>query len=139
MLVVVLTVLFAPLTPPWGEWQQCALVALAHGRWGMCKSEVFCALDRLTLPLHCVLHERVPSNRLEVTKRRCVVAEKFISPDWQEQADEQWNEERLIDADGELILIRFKGKPSKERYEFIRDYLDFKIKHMRPREGHQLG
>ena len=67
------------------------------------------------------------------------MAEKFISPDWQKEPDEQWNEERLIDADGELILIRFKGKPSQERYEFIRDYLDFKIKHMRPRAGHQLG
>jgi hypothetical protein len=67
------------------------------------------------------------------------VAEKFISPAWQEQQDEQWIEERLIDADGELILIRFKGKPSQERYEFIRDYLDFKIKHMRPGLGHQPG
>jgi hypothetical protein len=67
------------------------------------------------------------------------VAEKFISPDWREQPDEQWSEERLIDADGELILIRFKGKPSQERYEFIRDYLDFKIKRMRSGLGHQPG
>jgi hypothetical protein len=83
----------------------------------------------------------VVSDRVEVIKsvRRCVVAERFISPVSQERPDEQWNEERLIDADGELILIRFKGKPSQQRYEFIRDYLDFKIKHMRSGAGHQLG
>jgi hypothetical protein len=67
------------------------------------------------------------------------VAEKFISPVWPEQPNEQWNEERLIDADGEPILIRFKGKPSQQRYEFIRDYLDFKIKHMRSGAGHLPG
>jgi hypothetical protein len=42
-----------------------------------------------------------------------------------------WREERLLDEAGEEIFIRYKGDPSKERYEFIRDYLDFKIKRMK--------
>lgn len=46
-----------------------------------------------------------------------------------------WEEERLIDDDGELILIRYKGKPSQERYAYIRDYLDFKLKRMRGSGG----
>jgi hypothetical protein len=29
------------------------------------------------------------------------------------------------------IFMRYKGEPSKERYEFIRDYLDFKLKRMK--------
>jgi hypothetical protein len=32
---------------------------------------------------------------------------------------------------GEEIFVRYKGEPSKERYEFIRDYLDFKLKRMK--------
>jgi hypothetical protein len=31
-----------------------------------------------------------------------------------------------LDEEGEEIFVRYKGEPSKERYEFIRDYLDFK-------------
>jgi hypothetical protein len=65
------------------------------------------------------------------------VAEKFISPVRLEQPGEQWSEERLIDADGKLILIRYKGKPSRERYAYIRDYLDLKIRRMKV-SGHQL-
>ena len=42
-----------------------------------------------------------------------------------------WREERLLDENGEEIFVRYKGEPSKERYEFIRDYLDFKLKRMK--------
>ncbi|MFG1320592.1 hypothetical protein [Xanthobacter autotrophicus] len=43
---------------------------------------------------------------------------------------EGWSEERLIDDGGDEIKIRYKGSPSRERYEFIRDYLDFKIQRL---------
>jgi hypothetical protein len=39
-----------------------------------------------------------------------------------------WKEERLIDDQGGEIFISYQGDPSIARYEFIRDYLDFKIK-----------
>ena len=39
-----------------------------------------------------------------------------------------WKEERLIDDDGGEIFISYQGDPSTARYEFIRDYLDFKVK-----------
>ncbi len=42
-----------------------------------------------------------------------------------------WQQERLIDDGGEEILIRYKGEASINRYEFIRDYLDFKIKRLK--------
>jgi hypothetical protein len=42
-----------------------------------------------------------------------------------------WREERLLDEAGEEIFVRYKGDPSKKRYEFIRDYLDFKVKRMK--------
>ena len=45
-----------------------------------------------------------------------------------------WTEEPLTDEVGELILIRYRGKPNRRRYEFIRDYLDLKIKRFE-REG----
>jgi hypothetical protein len=63
------------------------------------------------------------------------VAEKFVLPFRHELPEELWNEERLIDADGETIFIRFKGKPSLERYQFIRDYFDLKIQRMRAGSG----
>jgi len=43
-----------------------------------------------------------------------------------------WKEERLIDDAGEETFISYKGEPSVERYEFIRDYLDFRIKRLKP-------
>lgn len=42
-----------------------------------------------------------------------------------------WREERLLDEAGEEIFVRYKGELSKERYEFIRDYLNFKVKRMK--------
>lgn len=45
--------------------------------------------------------------------------------------DGGWQQERLIDDGGEEILIRYKGEASISRYEFIRDYLDFKIKRLK--------
>lgn len=47
------------------------------------------------------------------------------------EAAEGWEEEHLIDDDGELIKIRYRGKPTQRRYEFIRDYLAFKIGRMK--------
>jgi hypothetical protein len=41
-----------------------------------------------------------------------------------------WIEETLIDDGGEEIKLRYQGKATVERYAFIRDYLDFKIKRL---------
>lgn len=41
-----------------------------------------------------------------------------------------WKEERLIDDSGEETFLSYKGEPTVERYEFIRDYLDFRIKRL---------
>jgi hypothetical protein len=38
-----------------------------------------------------------------------------------------WREERLIDDEGDETFLSYKGEPSVERYEFIRDYLEFRI------------
>jgi len=46
---------------------------------------------------------------------------------------EGWSEEALIDDTGDEIKIRYLGKASVERYEFIRDYLDFKISRLKPK------
>jgi hypothetical protein len=51
-------------------------------------------------------------------------------PDDNEVLAEGWSEERLIDDGGDEIKIRYRGKASLERYEFIRDYLDFKIQRL---------
>lgn len=48
---------------------------------------------------------------------------------------EGWHEERLIDDGGEEIFIKYEGRPSVERYRFIRDYLDFKIDRLQPEGG----
>jgi hypothetical protein len=55
----------------------------------------------------------VQIHRRRRRRRRRVVAEKIIAPVRPDQPDEQWNEERLIDADGELILIRYQGNRTK--------------------------
>lgn len=44
-----------------------------------------------------------------------------------------WKEERLIDDAGDETFISYKGEPSVERYEFIRDYLDFRIGRLKPK------
>lgn len=55
---------------------------------------------------------------------------RVLPPTIEDEPDEGWSEERLIDDGGDEIKIRYKGSPSKERYEFIRDYLDFKIQRL---------
>lgn len=45
-----------------------------------------------------------------------------------------WQEERLLDDSGEEIFIRYKGDASLGRYEFIRDYLEFKINRLSPKK-----
>jgi hypothetical protein len=47
------------------------------------------------------------------------------------QPKDGWKEERLIDDDGDETFISYKGEPSIERYEFIRDYLTFRIERLR--------
>jgi hypothetical protein len=42
-----------------------------------------------------------------------------------------WKEERLIDDGGEEIFVRYRGEPTRDRYTFIRDYLDFKLSRMK--------
>lgn len=44
-----------------------------------------------------------------------------------------WKEERLIDDGGHETFLTYKGEPSVERYEFIRDYLDFRINRLKPK------
>jgi len=44
-----------------------------------------------------------------------------------------WSEETLIDDEGDEIKIRYRGKASVDRYEFIRDYLSFKIGRLKPK------
>lgn len=44
-----------------------------------------------------------------------------------------WVEERLIDDAGDEIKIRYRGKATVERYQFIHDYLDFKINRLKPK------
>lgn len=44
-----------------------------------------------------------------------------------------WKEERLIDDEGDETFLSYKGEPSIERYEFIRDYLDFRISRLKPK------
>lgn len=43
----------------------------------------------------------------------------------------EWREERLIDDSGEEIVLKYKGAPNTARYEFIREYLDFKLARMK--------
>lgn len=47
------------------------------------------------------------------------------------QPKDGWKEERLIDDEGEETFISYKGEPSIDRYEFIRDYLEFRIERLR--------
>lgn len=42
-----------------------------------------------------------------------------------------WKEERLLDDNGEETFLTYKGEPSIERYEFIRDYLEFRISRLK--------
>jgi len=44
-----------------------------------------------------------------------------------------WKEERLVDDAGDETFLSYKGEPSLERYEFIRDYLDFRIQRLKPK------
>ena len=46
---------------------------------------------------------------------------------------EGWHEERLIDDNGNEIFVQFKGEPSTDRYEYVRDYYNFKIGRVKPK------
>lgn len=79
----------------------------------------------------------IPVHQIEITEKAppSGAAAPSTTPPKLPLAEESpasgWEEERLIDDDGELILIRYRGKPSPERYAYIRDYLDFKLKRMK--------
>jgi hypothetical protein len=45
-------------------------------------------------------------------------------------SEEDWTVEPFADEAGQLILIRYRGKPSRRRYEFIRDYFDLKVRRL---------
>jgi hypothetical protein len=47
-----------------------------------------------------------------------------------DQSPSDWIEEILIDDGGDEIKMSYRGKATISRYEFIRDYLDFKINRM---------
>jgi hypothetical protein len=77
----------------------------------------------------------IPMQHVEVVEKSDASGQGSSSPPSlpleEGQAGDKWEEERLIDDDGELILIRYRGKPSADRYAYIRDYLDFKLKRMK--------
>jgi hypothetical protein len=57
-------------------------------------------------------------------------ASRPYTSDLRTESRDGWTEEPLTDEVGEPNLIRYRGKPSRKRYEFIRDYLDLKIKRL---------
>ncbi|WP_165932845.1 hypothetical protein [Rhizobium sp. BK251] len=57
--------------------------------------------------------------------------QQHLRPTYASTATEGWTEEQLIDDSGHEIRILYRGKPSEQRYEYIRDYLDFKISRLR--------
>jgi hypothetical protein len=52
-------------------------------------------------------------------------------------AKDGWKEERLIDDEGDETFLSYKGEPSIARYQFIRDYLDFRISRLKPKPQKQ--
>ena len=39
-------------------------------------------------------------------------------------------EERILDDDGNAIVVKFPGEPTVETYEFLKDYLEFRIQRL---------
>ena len=62
-----------------------------------------------------------------------------ILPIEDDKRKEDWHEERLLDDDGNEIFIRYEGEPSVGRYEFIRDYLNFKLGRLKPKKGEPVA
>ncbi len=71
-----------------------------------------------------------PATRLSGSAGRPELARIFARWEPGASLSEGCTEEPLTDEVGEPILIRYRGKPSRKRYEFIRDYLDLKIKRL---------
>ena len=42
-----------------------------------------------------------------------------------------WLEEQILDDDGNCIVMKFPTEPTVETYEFLKDYLDFRVARMR--------
>lgn len=57
------------------------------------------------------------------------------SPERIDYSSLDWSEESLIDDGGDEIKIRYRGKATLARYEFIRDYLDFKIQRLSKKQS----
>ncbi|HWM32279.1 MAG TPA: hypothetical protein VNO69_11355 [Methyloceanibacter sp.] len=76
----------------------------------------------------------IPMEQVQVIKKAGDVGESPGNPPTMplDPPAPGWREERLLDDAGQEIFIRYKGEASKERYEFIRDYLDFKLKRIKP-------
>lgn len=79
-----------------------------------------------------LLHESAPSTPAKAAPRLALEtpAPPASTPN---VVPEGWSEETLIDDDGSEIKIRYLGKASLERYQFIHDYLDFKINRLKPK------
>jgi hypothetical protein len=65
---------------------------------------------------------------------RPLVPAHLLKQQKQDEMREGWQEERLLDDEGGEIFIRYEGEVSVERYEFIRDYLDFKLSRLKPKK-----
>lgn len=87
---------------------------------------VFFAGEKAAVPMsQTILQEAATSNEVTPPTR-----ELPKLPQKDAALPTGWSEETLIDDGGEEIKIRYQGKATSERYEFIRDYLDFKIKRL---------
>jgi len=69
--------------------------------------------------------------RVLAQERPQVPAHLLSSKGLDEKLREGWQEERLLDDKGGEIFLRYEGEVSAERYEFIRDYLDFKLSRLK--------
>jgi hypothetical protein len=56
-----------------------------------------------------------------------------LTPKDEHVARPGWKEERLVDDAGNETFLSYRGEPSLERYEFIRDYLEFRITRLKPK------
>lgn len=83
-------------------------------------------MDQVTI--HTPAEQAQPARGAPPTRELPPV--KGRDDDEAEGLPEGWSEERLIDDGGDEIKIRYRGKATAQRYEFIRDYLDFKIQRL---------
>lgn len=80
----------------------------------------------------------IPVEQVRLEQKAPTPSTGFVPPllplapkDERPEAKVGWKEERLIDDGGDETFLSYKGEPSVERYEFIRDYLDFRISRLK--------